>query len=341
MKNKRIYGRALVVGIILAVILNFITLPYYVTRPGYAQDLRPIVMVEDRYEDEGRFMLTTVKMSKANIFTYLMAKWDEYQFIYPLEQIRSEGETDQEYNHRQLYYMEDSKETAIKVAYERADKEVNIISKGVYVLRTVANMPAADLLQIGDRIVEVDGIETPNSDVFMGLVGEKAVGDTLNVTFVRDDEVDTVPITLQPFPDEPERAGVGIQLVTDLEITTSPNVEIDSAKIGGPSAGLMFSLEIYNQLMDEDIAKGYKIAGTGTINQNGEVGRIGGAKQKVYAAHKSGVDYFFAPYENGAENSNYNEAVAAAEDIGTKMVIVPVNTFDDALNYLKDLQPKN
>jgi len=103
---------------------------------------------------------------------------------------------------------------------------------------------------------------------------------------------------------------------------------------------LMMSLEIYNQLVDEDITKGYKIAGTGTIDPSGKVGRIGGIEQKIVAAHKSGADIFFAPNENGEKNSNYQMALKTAEDIKTKMVIVPVDTFEDALKYLDSLEPK-
>ena len=105
---------------------------------------------------------------------------------------------------------------------------------------------------------------------------------------------------------------------------------MDTNTIGGPSAGLMFSLEIINQLTEEDITKGYNIAGTGTLNEDGTVGRIGGAAQKLVAADKAGADYFLAPAENGRENSNYQEALAAAEDINTDVQVIPINTIDDA-----------
>ena len=100
----------------------------------------------------------------------------------------------------------------------------------------------------------------------------------------------------------------------------------------------MFSLEIYNQLVKEDMTKGYTIAGTGTIDEEGHVGAIGGIDQKIVAASESGADIFFAPNENGAVGSNYEVALATAEDIGTSMKVVPVDTMEDALNYLKSLE---
>lgn len=117
-------------------------------------------------------------------------------------------------------------------------------------------------------------------------------------------------------------------------------MKIDSHEIGGPSAGLMFTLEIYNQLVEEDLTKGHEIAGTGTINEKGEIGPIGGIQQKVVAASDAGAEVFFAPNEKGAEKSNYKDALEAAKDIKTKMKIVPVDTLDDALTYLEKMGDK-
>ena len=102
----------------------------------------------------------------------------------------------------------------------------------------------------------------------------------------------------------------------------------------------MFSLEIYNQLMKEDITKGYNIAGTGSINEQGEVGRIGGVKQKVIAAEQAKADIFFAPNEFGSPTSNYQEALEVANQLNVKIKIVPIDTFDEALEYLNNLEAK-
>ncbi|RJR06356.1 PDZ domain-containing protein [Candidatus Parcubacteria bacterium] len=340
MKSK-MYRNSLIIGVIIAVVLNFVTLPYYVTRPGSAEELAPLVSVEGGDKDDaGRFMLTTVKMGKANVFTYAFAKFSDYQNIYPINQIRREDESDEEYSYRQLHMMENSKETAIKVAYEKADKEVELISRGVYVFSVLEGMPAEGKLAIGDRITHINGEETPTSEIFMEKVSAKEIGETIEVTYERKKNEETASIKLGEHPEKEGSPGIGISLLTDYEIKTDPEITIDTAQIGGPSAGLMFTLEVYNQLMEEDISKGYNIAGTGAINEKGEVLRIGGISQKIVAADNAGVDIFFAPNENGAENSNYQEALVAAKDIKTKMKIVPVNTFDDAIAYLEELNEK-
>ena len=86
-----------------------------------AKELQPIIEVENGYDEEGSFMLTTVRMGRANMYSYLIAKWSEYQEIYPLNEIRSEEETDEEYSVRQLYLMDSSKSNAIEVAYKKAE----------------------------------------------------------------------------------------------------------------------------------------------------------------------------------------------------------------------------
>ena len=122
----------------IAVILlgtTFYYLPYYVSKPGMAKELEPIVEVEDGYDEKGSFMLTTVRMGRANIYSYLMAKISKYQDIYTLDEIKGEDETDEEYNVRQLYLMDSSKWTAIEVAYKKANIPVDVRYKGVYVVK--------------------------------------------------------------------------------------------------------------------------------------------------------------------------------------------------------------
>jgi PDZ domain-containing protein len=106
------------------------------------------------------------------------------------------------------------------------------------------------------------------------------------------------------------------------------DVEIDSQNIGGPSAGMMFTLEIIDALTDEDLTHGRRIAGTGTINEDGEVGPIGGMKQKTFGAIDAGAEYLLVPA------ANYEEAADAA---GDDIVVVRIETIEDALTFLDSL----
>jgi Lon-like protease len=332
--------RPLLITAGLLIASSFYTLPYYISKPGMAKELQPIIEVENGFEEKGTFMLTTVRMGKANIYSYLLAKTNKYQKIYTEEEIRREDETEEEYNARQLYLMESSKLNAIEVAYKKANLPVEFIYKGVYVLNVVPGMPADGKLLPGDRIIKADGESFDNSDSFIAYVSNKKVDDPLVLTIERNNETQDITISVASFPNDPNKKGVGIELVEDKEVIVEPKVEVNTEEIGGPSAGLMFSLEIYNQLTKEDLTRGYDIAGTGTISETGEVGPIGGIEQKIVAADKVGAEIFFAPNEKGSKDSNYMAAVKTADDIDTKMKIVPVDTFEEAVNYLNHLKPK-
>lgn len=320
---------------IIAIVLTFLKLPFYVTQPGMATELKPMVEVEDGFHEQGTFRLTTVRIGRANPFTYIWAKTQKYYDIFPIEDVKYEGETDEQYMERQIHMMEVSQQAAIKVAYERANKPIRMKYNGIIVMQVLEKMPAFDVLKMGDRIKGVNGQEIQTADEFIEMVKHKKAGDTLTLSIERDGHELTKTIEVVPFPDQQDKVGVGISLITDRELETSPDIILNTEDIGGPSAGLMMTLEIYNQLTEEDMTKGYKIAGTGTINEEGAVGPIGGIAQKIVAADKAGVDIFFAPNENGAKNSNYEVAVHTAKDIDTNMKIVPVDSFDDAIQFLE------
>jgi Lon-like protease len=334
-----------IIIIALLLFINFYQFPYYFTKPGDAKVLHTVIEVEGAYEDKGTFMLTTVRMGQANLITYLWAKMSDSRELIHEEFIRRSGETDQEYHHRQLMMMSSSQDIATIIAYNKAGKEAFYINHGVIVTGTIEEMPAFEQLQLGDLIVAVDGTNIKTVDELLNQLGEKQKDDEVLLTIIRDETEKDVELFVTSFPteidDTGERVGIGITSpVTKRELKVNPNLTIDTNKIGGPSAGLMFSLEIFNQLNEGDIAKGYHIAGTGSINEDGEVGRIGGVKQKVIAAERAGAHFFFAPNEFDSATSNYVEAVETAKAIKAKMKVVPVDTFEEALSFLEGLDPR-
>ncbi|KAB2337399.1 PDZ domain-containing protein [Cytobacillus depressus] len=337
--KKKYYLRSFIIAATILILSSFYNLPYYVSKPGLAKELKPIIQVENGYKEEGNFMLTTVRMGKANIYSYALAKLNPYHELYKINEIRRQDETEEEYNVRQLYLMSSSKQAAIETAYKKANIPLKYHYKGIFVLNVKPNMPAAGKLKAGDRIFKVDGREFESSEQFIKYVAGKNEGDKVEFSIERGKKISDVEVSLQRI-EETGKVGVGITLVDDKEIEVKPKVTINSEDIGGPSAGFMFSLEIYNQLVEEDLTRGYEIAGTGTIDSEGNIGRIGGIEQKIVAADRAGAEIFFAPNDNGAKDSNYNAAVKTAKDIRTKMKIVPVDTFDDGIKYLSKLKAK-
>ncbi|MDQ0482777.1 SepM family pheromone-processing serine protease [Guptibacillus hwajinpoensis] len=325
--------------IVVVAAFTFINLPYYVTTPGEAKELDDVINVDGGSEDKGGFMLTTVRVGQANLIQYVWAQFNEYHELIPEELIKREGETDEQYHQRQLDVMANSQTSATIVAYQAADKEIEITNNGVLVTGVIDGMPADGKLKIGDLITRVDDKNIKTTEELLDKLGTYSKSETVNIAFDREGNKKEVEVGFSSFPEpyntEKGKVGVGITgPVTSTSIETDPTIDIKTDQIGGPSAGLMFSLEIYNQLTKEDWTKGYEIAGTGTINEEGEVGPIGGIKQKIVAADSSGAEIFLAP----VAHSNYDDAMEAAEDIKTEMKIVPIETFQDAIDYLKQLK---
>ncbi len=338
-----------IVILIIVIVGFFIPMPYYITKPGSTEKLEPLVEIAGHESElKGSLSLVTIAMADANIYTYGLAKLLPYQEIEKESDVRYEDETDEEYNVRQMYMMNESKNNAIQVAYKAADQKVTVQYDGIYVLSVLENVPAAKYLHAGDLITKIDGHAFNSSAEFIQYVKSKKVGDVVKIDYVHKKKAESAEIELTTIDDK-GTVGIGITLVDDEKVTTDPAIKINSEQIGGPSAGLMFSLEIYSRFQEGDLTKGYPIAGTGTIDPEGNVGRIGGINQKVVAADKSGAEIFFAPDDeitkdmkkkDASLKSNYEEAVETAKDIDTDMKIVPVKTFQDAVDYLEAMKTK-
>ena len=337
MKNKKSLIKLLFLCIVGFLIIGFFAypLPFYIQKPGSADPLDPIVSVDGGEESEGDMHLVTIRSGKASPFMYVWATFADYYEIIP-EKVLLQDITDEEYQQMQLLMMENSKEQSIVVAYEAAGQDITINFNGVYVVAVMEDVPAQDKLQTGDIIVAVDDNKIQEAKDLTEYVNDtKKAGESLKLTIERDGERIEEEIELISLPQLDGKPGIGISLVTDRKVEENPKITFETGETGGPSAGLMFALEIYDQLTESDLTKGYQICGTGEIDYDGNVARIGGVDKKIVAADQAGCDVFFVPNEHGSDTSNYVTAKEAAEDIGTEMDIVPVDHFDEAVAYLK------
>ncbi|MEO3945162.1 SepM family pheromone-processing serine protease [Gorillibacterium sp. CAU 1737] len=343
------YAASTLIGLIAAYFLVLYPLPYYIYQPGSAEDIAPMITTAPGHpSDSGVFMLTTVGVMDANVVTYLWGK-ATHQEIRPKQKVLG-NQTEEEYNQSQVYSMSSSQSNAILAAYHHLGIDFEYRVDSILVLHLIPGMPAASVLAVGDQLLKVDGTPLTKPDQLVNYLSGKKVGDQVKLTLRRGGkEMDAeVPLAYLPAEagatggEETRRVGMGITqavMLTVLSKDEQERITIKAGDIGGPSAGLMFTLEIINRLLPEDIAKGHRIAGTGTIEESGKVGPIGGIQHKVVAADREGAEIFFAPKdENGY--TNYSEALKQAEKIGTKMKIVPVSTLEDAIAYLKQLPDK-
>ncbi|WP_461202696.1 SepM family pheromone-processing serine protease [Enterococcus sp. N342-3-1-2] len=319
-------------------------IPYYIEQPGATIDLKELITVNQKEDtSDGSFSLTSVGIRQATIFSAIGTKFNGFQELVSEEDLFG-GATDEEYNRIQQYYMESSQNSAIEQALKLADLPYEMAYKGVYVMGVDPNSSFADKISVGDTVTAVNGQSFTSSQDFIDYVQSQSIGDEVTVTYTQDGEEKEATGALIELSTN-QKAGIGISLVDHTEISSDQDIVIDAGNIGGPSAGLMFTLEIYQQLTG-DIRKGHQIAGTGTISSDGTVGRIGGIDKKVASASESGAEIFFAPEDEITDEeraadpdikTNYQEAVAAAKKLGTYMKIVPVSNVQDALDYLAGL----
>ncbi|MGK0550556.1 SepM family pheromone-processing serine protease [Enterococcus faecalis] len=337
-----------VIGLLILIGGLMMPLPYYIEGPGTTENLKKFVTVDHQKDQaSGAFYLTTVGVRPATGFTAIKAKFSSFEELLSKKELMGTS-TDSEYNRIQQYYMDSSQNAAIEQALKLAKIPYELTFKGVYVLAVEDNSSFKGKIDIGDTVIGVDGQTFTSSAAFMKYIKSQKVGQTVTVKFIRDGKPKEASGKLIELKTD-KKAGIGIGLTDHTEIKSSVPVSIKADDIGGPSAGLMFTLETYQQLSHQDLRKGHKIAGTGTMNSEGIVGRIGGIDKKVVTASKNGAEIFLAPddeltpkmkKQDPTLKSNYEEAKVAAKKINTKMKIVPVKTVQDALTYLNTLTEK-
>lgn len=293
---------------------------------GVAGDTQLITVPKDRdHPAKGELNLTTVNVYSELTLVEAVRKWFDRDFavvprdlIFPKD--KSPAETDED-NRRE---MEESQNDAIKVAL--CELGTPVLSR-VYVDAVSEGGPAAAAgIRVGDYVTEIDGRPVDSVCTLRRLTGLHRPGDTVQVTVLRERAERTVAVRTNAADtsgDGRPLLGVGL-----LEKEEKPpfTIKIAVADVGGPSAGLMFALGIYDRLTPGDLTGGHVLAGTGTIDGDGFVGAIGGIQQKVVAARAYGAEWFLTPA------GNYDAALAAKPD---GLRLVRVETFKQALDALR------
>lgn len=318
LKENKFY---LITMILIVVVFN-IRLPYYINTPGGTIDISDRIEYEDFDGYNGSLNMLYVTEYVATIPTYLMSyiikDWD----IESIGTSQISDETPDEIEVRNKIMLDNSIQNAIYVAYYAANKKIDIQSKKNYVVGTLLD----NGLNIGDELLQLDGSEITDVSMIKEVIRKHQIGDNLTFQIIRDDKKKEVVV---PVKDVEGQKGIGVVIVTNYEYEVDPEIELKfKASESGSSGGLMMALSIYSVLSDEDILKGRNVAGTGTIDVNGNVGEISGIKYKIIGAVHDGMDVVLVP------SANYKEAKELVEEREYDIELVEVNTFNDAINYL-------
>jgi PDZ domain-containing protein len=338
-RNRRVAGFFALLALVLPGILLLIPMPWFVIQPGSATDVSPFVHVGNIKPDtKGDLLLTTISIRQANLFDYVVSRFSDEVDLIPKEMILAEDESEEEYEKRQKENMIASQNHAVVAAYRLAGHPVSVHVEGIEVFGQVRREPGG--LREGDLIRRVDGHALGSVEGLIEYLGTRKPGDTVTVDLVRNGRKVTQEVklvALSPGKGGKAQAGLGIIPVTRVKVKTDPEVRIQAGEIGGPSAGLMFSLEVLDRLLPWDLTKGYRIAGTGTITDTGEVGQIGGIRHKIVAAYREHAEIFLCPKDVRPGDDNERTAKETARRLGLKITVVPVSSLEEAVRYLESL----
>lgn len=334
-KIKQIIKENITLFLLFFVLLFLFTFefPYYIETPGGTIDISSRIEIENGYPSTGSFHLAYVSELKATIPTLLMSKFKKDWDIIKRSEVVMENEEAKDVYFRDRLQLEEANQNAIIVAFEKAGKTVKKTNKQLYV--TYVDKIADTNLKVGDEILKINGKPITSKTELSILIQSLSVGQTIQFTILREQKEQKAEAKIVAYQ---ESKMIGLMMTEKEEMETDPKITFHfKSSESGPSGGLMMTLAIYNQLIEEDITKGKKIVGTGTIDREGKVGPIAGIKYKLKGAEKAKAEIFFVP--NG---ENYEEAMQLKNDLDYEIEIVGVSTFDEALEYLNNyIEPQN
>lgn len=292
-------------ALLLAPALAFVPTPHGLYAPGGAVPVAPMVEVSGIGPEPsaGALLLTTV-VGQTPILAvqWLAGQLDPAVTIVPPEQVVPPEVSPQELMADNARMLAESEVVAAVVGLRLAGYEASVTGSGAQVLRVLPESPARELLRPGDRIVALSGAPVRTASGLLEAIAGLDAALPADVALVRGGQALSLQLALLP----PAAAGgpprIGVEVATaDLAVGAPIPVRVTpQGVVGGPSAGLVFALAIYDRLTPGDLTGGRRIAGTGTVSLDGRVGPIGGVAQKVAAAERAGAAYFLAPPENAA-----------------------------------------
>ena len=317
-----------------------VPLPLLVTAPADATPIcddnsctvtqgdRSIIVVEGNADAiTGEYLLTTVSVFPTTASGAIDAWLDPYEDVSRRERLIPQGIDTDEFFATQRDVFEESVQVAAAVGLRAAGRDVTIEGDGARVVEVIPGSAADGELQAGDVIVAANGDQIELGSQLAALTQELSEGEEITLQVERDGSTQEITLETAPIPGTGS-AGVGVFIETvNQEIRLPDDIEVtDRSGIGGPSAGLMLALTVYDLFNDANLLDGRIVAGTGTIGLNGRVGPIGGIEKKVRGAVASEADVFLAP-------ASQIEAARSAAPDGLR--VVAVETFQDAIDALQ------
>ncbi len=303
--------------------------PYLILRAGPAIDTlgqtggHDLVQVKGvpTYPTTGSLDFTTVAQYggpgyEINVWDTLFARLDPGASVVPIADLYPPDVTRDQVREATNRQMAGSQHAAAAVALRAVGKPEQAV-----VAQVLADGPAAGRLRVDDEILAVDGTRVRIAPDVSRLV--QSAGEQVSFEVRRDGRTTTVSVPTRVTQGR-RLVGIGLEarFAHDLDVT------IDAGDVGGPSAGMMFALAVYDRITPGPLTGGQRIAGTGTIGIDGGVGRIGGIDHKMVGASDAGISWFLAPAADCAEVVGH---------VPDGMHVAKVATFDEARHAVEEI----
>lgn len=321
--------------VVLVAVIVIVPVPYVVMSPGVTVNTigdvhgTPVISITGHktYPTGGDLDLTTVSITSPGTHLRLPAilqAWtSSNNAVLPRDVIYPPSQTVTQVEQEDTDEMLDAQSSAVAAGLQEAGIAVKT---NVTVQDVISGAPADGVLKSGDVIKTIDGTRVKGVEDAVSDIEAIAPGTKVTLGIARHGKPTRVTLTTEPNPSNTQQSRVGVSLTTVLVPPFPVNIDLGQ-KIGGPSAGLMLALGVYDKLTPGELTGGRDIAGTGTIDPDGKVGEIGGIQQKIAGAHRSGATIFFVPAANCAE--------AARSPYASQVALIKVSTMDDAIKALK------
>jgi PDZ domain-containing protein len=326
---------AALVFVALAAMIAAVPVPYVSWSPGGTQDTlgsvggTAIITVKgiDSYPTTGRLDLTTVAITRADSRLTLpeavLSYWLPSRDALPRDSVYAPGKSAEEVEGEEAVQMETAQDDAVVAALRAADQPVTEMP---VVSSVTVGGPAHHRLLPGDLVVSVDGIRVTQEDAVGDRIRTHKVGEKVEFVVLRNRARQRVSVTTASSPTAPGVAVVGITV--GMGYRYEPQISFDlGAEIGGPSAGLVFALAIYDKITDGPLLAGQHVAGTGGIDPSGNVSPIGGIQEKIAAAARADATAFLVPGPNCKDVAGLN----------TDLTLIRVDTLEDGIDAMRTL----
>jgi PDZ domain-containing protein len=285
----------------------------------------------ETYPAKGQVLLTTISLQQATPFDAVIGWLRTDVDVFPQEKVVPPKTSSEEYTRLNFEVMDESKQNAIVVALRRLGYQVTEKGEGALVERVLPQFAAKGRLQEGEVIKAIDGKPVRLVPEATAIISSHKPGDVLTIDLAQPDgsSPHQVQVPTAADPEQANKTVLGVFLRTFKRDFDLPfEVDIQSGNIGGPSAGLAFTLGVIDALTPGELTGGRKVAVTGTIEIDGRVGDVGGVAQKTSAVKASGADVFLVPA---------GEYETARQRAGDGLLVMKVTTLQEALDALGSL----